>query len=158
MKIINVLCVHYIFSSKIVFWCCLATAQSQSKWPGPLYGSKLKVSQSTSCGYSKLVSQDAWKDVWWWWWWIMTPPPSTVHFTGIASWYSELIICEYNSHSIHAIYRVLGCWFGMPFIKNITAPLKYTDFSEMFYCSSQLGANHGCVILSRRRDTFTFAW
>ena len=34
-------------------------AQGPSKWPGPLYMSKIKVSQCTPCGYSKLVSQDA---------------------------------------------------------------------------------------------------
>ena len=34
-------------------------AQGLSKVPGPLYRSRKKVSQSTPCGYSKLVSQDA---------------------------------------------------------------------------------------------------
>ena len=34
-------------------------AQGPSKWPEPLYESKIKVSQSTPCGYSKLVSEDA---------------------------------------------------------------------------------------------------
>ena len=42
--------------------CPTATTQGSSKWPGPLYRSKIKVSQSTPCGYSKLVSQDALKD------------------------------------------------------------------------------------------------
>ena len=39
--------------------CHTAIAQGLSKYPGPLYRSKIKVSQSTPCGYSKLVSQDA---------------------------------------------------------------------------------------------------
>ena len=39
--------------------CPIAIAQGLSKCPGPLYRSKIKVSQSTPCGYSKLVSQDA---------------------------------------------------------------------------------------------------
>ena len=39
--------------------CPTAITQGPSKWPGPLYRSKIKVDQSTSCGYSKLVSQDA---------------------------------------------------------------------------------------------------
>ena len=34
-------------------------AQGPSKGPVPHYRSKIKVSQSTPCGYSKLVSQDA---------------------------------------------------------------------------------------------------
>ena len=34
-------------------------AQGPSKGPEPLYRSKIKVSQSAPCGYSKLVSQDA---------------------------------------------------------------------------------------------------
>ena len=42
--------------------CHTAIAQGLSKYSGPLYMSKIKVSQSTSCGYSKLVSQEAWKD------------------------------------------------------------------------------------------------
>ena len=40
--------------------CHTAIAQGLSKYSGPLYiMSKIKVSQSTPCGYSKLVSQDA---------------------------------------------------------------------------------------------------
>ena len=42
--------------------CPTAITQGPSKWPGPLYRSKIKVDQSTPCGYSKHVSQDAWKD------------------------------------------------------------------------------------------------
>ena len=34
-------------------------AEGPPKGPGPLYRLKMKLSQSTPCGYSKLVSQDA---------------------------------------------------------------------------------------------------
>ena len=37
-------------------------AHGPSKGPGPRYRPKIKVSQSTPCWYSKLVSQEAWKD------------------------------------------------------------------------------------------------
>ena len=33
-------------------------AHCPSKWLGPLYRSKIKVSQGTPCGYSKPLSQD----------------------------------------------------------------------------------------------------
>ena len=39
--------------------CPTAIAQCMSKFPGTLYRSEIKLSQSTPCGYSKLVSQDA---------------------------------------------------------------------------------------------------
>ena len=48
------------FSLLAVFSRCpTAIAQDLSKCTGPLYKSKIKVFQSTPCGYSKLVSQDA---------------------------------------------------------------------------------------------------
>ena len=42
----------------VSFWCPTAITQGPSKWPGPIYISKIKSHQSTPCGYSKHVSQD----------------------------------------------------------------------------------------------------
>ena len=48
------------FSLLVVFSSCpTAITKGMSKCPGPLYRSKIKVSQSTPCGYSKFLFQDA---------------------------------------------------------------------------------------------------